>query len=354
MPSRRKGASTKKTSIKNSVELFGEFGLIDTIASIIGDKKKSRNGGTILRAIGDDAAVIRTSPNKVLVFTTDALVERIHFDLTFDSPHNVGWKAMVASLSDIAAMNAAPLAAVVSIALPKKTDTGIIKKLYEGMNKAAEHYSCPIVGGDTTASRSGIFISVAILGACNEKEITYRSGAQPGDIVCVSGDLGRCTAALQVLKTNKKQFDAKKIPSEVHAAIMQKHNQPLPRFDILQKLRRAKISLTSIIDISDGLSSELHHIARQSKAGIEIDAERIPINNAVKKLAAKFGADPIAWALHSGEEYELLFTVNPKYRAKLAAVSGVSMIGSVSSGKGVWVKDKTGRKSLPAKGYVHF
>ncbi|HZV13008.1 MAG TPA: thiamine-phosphate kinase [Candidatus Kapabacteria bacterium] len=342
---RSRGASTKKHSQLPPLTSLGEFGLIGYFSSLLG--KYSTNN--IIKSIGDDAAVMRNGKNSVLVFTTDALVENVHFNFRFDDPYSIGWKSIVASLSDIAAMNANPLCAVITIAIPPKTSSDVLVSLYKGVYEAAKIYGCPVVGGDTAASPSGIFISVAAIGTAAKKAITYRSGAKPGDIVCVTNDLGRAYAALKVLQSEKKTGNA------FPARLLQKHARPAPQFKALDNLRKARITPNSMIDISDGLSSELWHIAKQSGVRIEIDKDAIPIHPATKQCAKSFSEDPIMWALQSGEEYELLFTVSPRYKKTVSSLKGVAIIGEVKKGNGVWaVSRRSKNEKLPVTGYRHF
>ncbi|HET7153513.1 MAG TPA: thiamine-phosphate kinase [Candidatus Kapabacteria bacterium] len=327
-----------------SLTSLGEFGLINSISSLLGKKL----GKEIIASIGDDAAVIKSTGRSALVFTTDALVEGVHFDLRHDKPYDIGWKSIVASLSDIAAMNAKPVCAVVSIAIPKKISSAWIFSLYKGISAAAKKYRCPIVGGDTTSSCSGIFISVALLGAADRKNITLRSSAKPGDLVCVTNDLGRAYAALKILQT----ADHKRTPPSV---LLLKHAHPTPQFDILKKLRKASVNIHSMIDISDGLSAELNHIAKHSGVLIEIDEDSIPIHPSVMQYARILGEDATPWALQSGEEYELLFTASPQYRKKLSSISGITLIGEVKKGKGVLMRTRQGKRiKLSLTGYTHF
>ncbi len=329
-----------------------EFEFISRIAK----KFQTSQNPHVIRAIGDDAAVIRSAGRDAFVFTTDSLAEDVHFTFPFDSPYAIGWKSLVASLSDVAAMNASPVAAVVAVAFPKKTKKSVILKMYDGIAGASKEYDCPIVGGDTTSSKGGIFISVSMLGKGSQSRMTYRSGSKPGDLVCVTGDLGRCHAALMLSAKTQKTFRG-----ALARDILYKHNHPAPRFDVLRALRRARIHPTAMIDISDGLSSELHHLANNSAVGINaigihIDAPRIPLHPSTIAFANRRRENPVGWALQSGEEYELLFTIEPMHARAISRIGDVTVIGTITEEKGVWMThDSDSKRSrLVAAGYVHF
>ena len=342
----RKSRISSPVTDKTTVSSLGEFPLITHLAQIIGVAPNSVYSG-----IGDDAAVIKPSGKDALVFTTDALTEGVHFDLAYDTPYKVGWKSMVASLSDIAAMNATPVAAVIAIALPPKTKRKVLFNLYKGVREAAHTFKCPIVGGDTTSSASEIFISVAMIGRVPAKHAVYRSGAKPGDIVCVTGDLGKCHAALQLMHSKHRVSLNRKLTT----VIMHKHDHPIPRFDVLAKLQRRNILPTALIDISDGLSSELHHITDASKVGIEINVSKIPVDISVNYLAGIAKEDPLKWAVMSGEEYELLFTVDPRHADTVARMRDITVIGNVRKQPGVWIRNSNNtREKLLATGWKHF
>jgi thiamine-monophosphate kinase len=326
------------------IEKIGEFGLIKLLRKKIFSKDRR-----IIVNIGDDAAVIKSSKDKLLILTTDALIEKVHFDLKYCTLLEVGWKSLVANLSDIAAMGGTPLAGVVSLGIPKKSEVGKVLTLYQGMQKAGKKYNCPLVGGDTVFSPKGLVISIAVLGEVKKESITTRSGAKQRDLVCVTGDLGLSQFGLELLK---------KIPRKtLKSTWIKKHLLPEPRIEESQFLVK-NFRINSMIDISDGLSSEINHIANESKVGAIIYEEKIPINPLIQKNAKLINKSPLDLALNSGEEYELLFTLPEKYQKKLDSIKDfkISVIGKiVSAREGLKIVGKDGKKrNLEFKGYTHF
>ncbi|MFQ6003403.1 MAG: thiamine-phosphate kinase, partial [Candidatus Zixiibacteriota bacterium] len=305
---------TKQTAAK--INQIGEFGLIDLIKKKVFSKNKQ-----VIVNIGNDAAVIRSSPNRLLIFTTDTLMEKVHFDLKYFTFEQVGWKAMVANLSDIAAMGGLPKFALVTMGLPKSISVENVLSIYNGMTSIAKRYRCKIIGGDTTFSPQGIFISIALLGEVEKKFLVKRSGAKKGDLICVTGDLGEAQAGLEFLKKNPR----KKSP------LIRKHLNPLPRINEARILVK-NLKINSMIDISDGLSSELFHLAGENNLGAIIYEEKIPISPNCIKAGSLLKKSPLLWALSSGEEYELLFTINRKELPNLEKVKRkikVSVIGEM-------------------------
>ncbi len=331
----------KRSQLK--INQVGEFGLIDTIKRRISSKDK-----TVVVDIGDDAAVIKPSKNKLLIFTTDTMVESVHFDLRYSTFEQVGWKAMVANLSDIAAMGGLPTFALVTIGLPKSISVESVISIYDGITAIGRRYRCKVIGGDTVFSPKRVFISIALLGEVEKKFLVKRSGAKHGDLIFVTGDLGEAQAGLEFLKRNPR----KKSP------VIRKHLNPLPRIDEARTLV-SDLKISSMIDISDGLSSELFHLAEESNLGAVIYQEKIPISSNCKKAGRFLGKPPLLWALSSGEEYELLFTVGRKELSRLEKVKRkvrVSLIGEmVSKREGVVLQQKSGKKrKLTKTGFKHF
>ncbi len=322
---------------------IGEFGLIDLIKKKIfsGDKRVVVN-------IGDDAAVIKSSPDRLLIFTTDTLVERIHFDLSYFTAEEIGWKAMVANLSDIAAMGGLPRYALVTVGLPKSMRAEDVLSIYKGASRIAKKYNCKIIGGDTTLTPKDLFISIALLGEVEKKSLLTRSGAKKGDLICVTGKLGEAQASYEFLK----QYGRQRLP------LVRKHLQPQPRIKEARILVK-DLKINSMIDISDGLSSELFHLAEESKLGAVIYEQNIPISPKCLKLATLLNKTPLAWTLSSGEEYELLFTVDRKDQGKIKKIMSkvnISVIGEMVDKKdGVQLIQKSGvMKNLKKIGFVHF
>lgn len=331
----------KQTQIK--INEVGEFGLIDLIKKKILSKDRQ-----VVVNIGDDAAVIKSPPDRLLIFTTDTLVERIHFDLSYFSFEEIGWKAMAANLSDIAAMGGLPKYALVTMGLPESMRAEDVLSIYKGASKIARKYNCKIIGGDTTLVPKDLFISIALLGEVEKKFLVTRSGAKKGDLICVTGKLGEAQAGLEYLKKYGRQ----------KFSLARKHLQPNPRINEARILVK-NLKINSMIDISDGLSSELFHLVDESRLGALIYEQNIPISPKCLKLASFLNKTPLAWALSSGEEYELLFTFGKKDQAKIGRIKSkvsVSVIGEmVDKRDGVKLIHKSGRmKDLRKVGFVHF
>jgi thiamine-monophosphate kinase len=325
------------------VNQIGEFGLIDLIKKRIFSKDRQ-----VIVNIGDDAAVIKSSPDRLLIFTTDTLVERIHFDLSYFTFEEIGWKAMVANLSDIAAMGGLPKYALVTVGLPKSMRSEDVLSIYKGMSKIAWNYDCKIIGGDTTLVPKNLFISIALLGEVKRKFLTTRRGAKKGNLICVTGELGEAQAGFEYLKRYGRQ----------KRSFVQKHLKPYPRINEARTLVK-DLKINSMIDISDGLSSELFHLAEESRLGAVIYEEQIPMSAKCVKLAPLLNRSPLSYALSSGEEYELLFTIDKREQTKIDRIKrqvNISVIGEmVEKSRGVKLVQKTGSsKSLKKTGFVHF
>jgi thiamine-monophosphate kinase len=325
------------------INQIGEFGLINLIKNRISSKDKR-----VIVNIGDDAAVIRTSPDRLLIFTTDTLVERIHFHLDYFSFEEIGWKAMAANLSDIAAMGGRPKYALVTVGLPKLIQAENVLSIYKGMSKIARKHECKIIGGDTTLVPKDLFVTIALLGEVEEKFLVTRSGAKNGDLICVTGNLGEAQAGLAYLRKYGRN----------RLSLVRKHLQPYPRISEARTLVR-NLKINSMIDISDGLSLELFHIAEESGLGAVILEESIPVSPKCLRLASVLNQSPLSLALSSGEEYELLFTVSRKDSAKIERMQkrlNVSVIGEMTDRtKGVRLIRKSGKiTKLRKMGFVHF
>ncbi|GAB4001888.1 thiamine-phosphate kinase [Spirosoma daeguense] len=305
---------------------LGEIGLIERIKTAT----PAPTHPETIYGIGDDAAVFDWVTDYGLL-TTDMLVEGIHFDLTYVPLKHLGYKAVTFGVSDIAAMNGLPLQITVSIGLSSRFPVEAIDELYEGIRAACEAYNVDLVGGDTTSSRSGLIISVSVLGKVPKSLITYRNTAQPDDVVCVTGDLGAAYLGLQLLEREKQVFmaDPNMQPglSEERAYLMQRQLRPDARTDVVHELRDLGIRPTSMIDVSDGLASELLHLCRQSGTGAVIFDENIPIDDQAYLAADEFKISPVTAALNGGEDYELLFTVRPQEYEKLATNARITAIG---------------------------
>ncbi|MFC2136534.1 thiamine-phosphate kinase [Bacteroidota bacterium] len=305
---------------------FGEFGLIKHLTEKIKLKNTSSEYG-----VGDDAAVLNYGNRKTLI-TTDLLIEGIHFNLIYTPLKHLGYKAVVVNLSDIYAMNGQPKQITVSIAISKKFSLQAIEELYEGIHLACENYNIDLIGGDTSSSLTGLAISITAIGEANENEITYRNGANENDLICVTGDLGAAYMGLQLLERENKVFLAN--PNEQpeligYEYILERQLKPEARKDIIEKLKQANIMPTSMIDISDGLSSEIMHICSQSKKGCKIFQEKLPIDKETGRMAKELNIEPLIPALNGGEDYELLFTIPLNDHEKIKEIKDISVIGHI-------------------------
>ena len=341
--------SEKRTEISQ----LGEFGLIDRISKTVVIK----NASTI-KGIGDDAAVVDMG-EKYLLVSTDQLIEGIHFDLSYMPVKHLGYKSVVVSVSDIAAMNGIPRQVTVNIAISNRFSVEAIDAFYEGVHAACKNYKVDLVGGDTTASPSGLFISITILGVVDKKKIAYRSGAGDKDIICVTGDLGGAYMGLQILEREKQVFltNPEMQPKlEGFDYIVQRQLKPEARTDIIYELQDTGLVPTSMIDISDGLASDLMHICKQSGLGARIFEDKIPIDQLTYETAIKFKINPVTCALNGGEEYELLFTIKQKNLKKVEMHPDIHMIGYMDKKekKPVMVTKQDQIIRLKAQGWDHF
>ena len=332
---------------------IGEFGLIDRL------KKSARmsNESTIL-GIGDDAAVIDNGENYTII-STDALVEGVHFDLSYVPLKHLGYKAMSVNFSDMAAMNGRPYQVLVSLGLSNRFSVEAIEELYEGMRLACDKYGADLVGGDTTSSRSGLYISVTVLGKVDKDKITYRKGASAKDLICVTGDLGGAFMGLQVLEREKQVFsvDPDMQPDlESRAYIVERQLKPEARLDFVKELLKLEVVPTSMIDISDGLASEVLHLCKASGLGARIFEEKIPIDPMTYDTAREFELNPITVQLNGGEDYELLFTIPQADYDKIKNHPDISVIGSMEGPDEVPVLVTKQESMIPlqAQGWNHF
>ncbi len=312
---------TKRTEISS----LGEFGLIDIITKDIFLQHNST-----LKGVGDDAAVIVSSQAQVV--TTDMLVEGIHFDLVYTPLKHLGYKSIIVNLSDVYAMNAYPRQVLVSMAISNRFSVEAIQEIYDGMKLACSRYGVDMVGGDTTASPKGLIINVVAIGEQAKEKIVYRNTAKEGDLLCVSGDLGGAYMGLQILQREKQVFlnapDAE-IELSGNDYIIGRQLKPEARKDVIEFLETQQVVPTSMIDVSDGLSSEILHICKQSNVGCQLNEDAVPIANDTYNTALHFNIDPINCALSGGEDYELLFTIDPKDKDKVNQHPDISIIGEM-------------------------
>jgi len=339
---------------RSEISQLGEFGLIERIS-----KKFQLQNSTSIMGIGDDAAVLDCGDHYQLV-STDLLAENVHFDLSYTPLQHLGYKAVSVNVSDIAAMNGRAEQIVVSLALSNRFSIEAVDALYEGIRAACEHYKVDLVGGDTTSSRSGLIISITVLGRVKKDKIAYRSGAKPGDIICVTGDLGAAFTGLQVLEREKEVFqvDPNMQPSlDKYEYLVGRQLKPVGRTDIVFELEELGVQPTSMIDISDGLASELFHIAKQSNVGVRIYEEKIPIDELTYETnALEFKIDPITAALNGGEDYELLFTISKDDLEKINKHADIHMIGYIheKANENLMVTKQGNVVVLKAQGWDHF
>ncbi|TLX75272.1 thiamine-phosphate kinase [Labilibacter sediminis] len=292
---------------EQNLESLGEFGLIEHLTSQIEIKNEST-----LKGVGDDAAVIDYQ-NKQAVVTTDLLLQGIHFDLVYTPIKHLGYKAVMVNLSDVYAMNATPKQITVSIGVSSRISLSFIEELYEGIKVACDKHNVDLIGGDTSTSLTGLTISITAIGEANKEDIVYRKGAKPNDLICVSGDLGAAYMGLQVLEREKRvHADNNSVQPDLsgYDYILERQLKPEARKDVIEYLKAAGVKPTSMIDISDGLSSEILHICKQSNTGCRIYENKIPIDHATSLMAEEINMNPTVAALNGGEDYELLFTIS--------------------------------------------
>ncbi|GHU54792.1 thiamine-monophosphate kinase [Bacteroidia bacterium] len=313
---------------RTEIATLGEFGLIRRLTENIEIKNEST-----VKGVGDDAAVLHYEHKEVLV-TTDLMLEGIHFDLTYAPLKHVGYKAAIVNFSDIYAMNGKPQQITVSVGISKRFSVEDMEELYNGIRLACGIYGVDMVGGDTSSSLTGLTISVTCIGECDKDKIVYRSGAKDTDIICVSGDLGAAYMGLQLLEREKAlSADERDFTPDFSGKeyLLERQLKPEARKDIIEMLAKANILPTSMIDVSDGLSSELLHIAKESNVGIRLYEDRIPIDYQTAAQAEEFNMNLVTAALNGGEDYELLFTIPLAVHEAVSALKGISVIGYVTS-----------------------
>lgn len=312
---------------RTEISTLGEFGLIDHLTEGIKPENDSTKYG-----IGDDAAVLHYEGTETLV-TTDLLLEGVHFDLVYTPLKHLGYKAAVVNFSDIYAMNGTPRQITVSLGVSKRFSIEDMEELYAGIRIACEDHHVDIVGGDTTSSMTGLAISITCIGDAPAGRIVYRNGARETDLICVTGDLGAAYMGLQLLEREKAVFKGEEDVQPDFAGreyLLQRQIKPDARRDIIEKLRQENILPTAMMDISDGLSSELMHICKQSKKGCRVYEERIPIDYQTAVMAEEFNMNLTTCALNGGEDYELLFTVPIADHEKISQMEGVKIIGHIT------------------------
>jgi len=337
-------------SERTEVSTLGEFGLIDHLTK----NNEIRNASTIV-AVGDDAAVLDHFGKQTIV-TTDMLVEGIHFDLMYNPLKHLGYKSVIVNLSDVYAMNASPAQITLSLAFSNRFSVEALTEFYEGVYAACDKYNVDLVGGDTTSSQKGFIISVTAIGEVAPDKFVTRSGAKKGDLICVSGELGGAFLGLTLLEREKKIFlETKGIQPDLENQdyIVGRILKPEARRDIIDFFAEKQMMPTAMIDISDGLSSELLHICKQSQVGCVLYEEKIPVNDMARQFAYKLELDPTACALSGGEDYELLFTIDQKDYDAISMNTDISIVGHITDkDAGSIIVTKGGNKyPLTAQGW---
>lgn len=337
----------------------GEFGLIERL------KKKVKNYNNLtLKGIGDDGAVIKGQKNKEIVISSDILFEGVHFDTSYMSLSHIGYKSMVVNLSDLYAMNTSPSQVTVSLGISSKYSIEDIEELYSGFNKAAKNYRINIVGGDISSSYAGLVINITVLGFQEKNKIVYRDGAKLGDLIVVSGDLGSSFLGLKILQREKAVLTGHKIPKlaineieeklKEYTYLIQRQIKPEPKSEVIKFFNKNKIQPTSMIDISDGLCPELNHISKATGLGYKIFESKIPIHQETKNASLDFGIDYLSAALYGGEDYELLFTINPEIKNEIDKLGGLTIIGELVKDEfGVIIKNNGEKLKIENGGWDH-
>lgn len=341
--------SNKRTDVNK----LGEFGLIKHLTKTHQPQQKST-----IKGIGDDAAILKYGQNYQVV-STDMLLEGIHFDLVYTPLKHLGYKAVVVNLSDIYAMNAIPKQITVSIAISNRFSVEALETLYEGIYEACRIYNVDLVGGDTTSSLKGLVISITAIGEVEPEKIVQRSGAKVGDLICCSGNLGAAYLGLQILEREKQIFlEHPGLQPELkqHKFLVERLLKPEARKDMIAQFEKADLVPTSMIDVSDGLSSELFHICESSGVGAYLEEGNVPVHQDTYQTAIDFKIDPITCALSGGEDYELLFTVDQKDLEKVKFMQDLFIMGEIVDAKdGVKLHTKGGNiHELIAQGWQHF
>lgn len=341
--------SDKRTELNE----LGEFALIDQLTGHF-----TTHVATTIKGVGDDAAVISISETEAMLVSTDMLVEGVHFNLMYTPLMHLGYKAVMVNLSDIFAMNGNAEQITVSIAVSNRFPLEALEELYAGIKKACDYYKVDLIGGDTSSSLSGLMISVTAIGKVKKSDVVYRSGAKENDLLVVSGDLGGAYMGLQLLEREKEVFKANpdmQPDLEGNDYLLERQLKPEARQDIIGFLKELEVKPTSMIDISDGLASEIFHLCKASKLGCTIFDEKIPIDAKTSMAAIEFNIDPATCALNGGEDYELLFTVAMADYDKIKGNPHMTVIGHMTdANSGVNMVDKHGALiPLKAQGWQH-
>jgi thiamine-monophosphate kinase len=341
-----------KEKQQTNISELGEFGLIDRLTKDIQLKNKST-----IKGVGDDAAILEYGEKQIVV-SSDLLTEGIHFNLMYVPLKHLGYKAVIVNLSDACAMNSVPKQIVVNIAVSGKFSAEAVEELYSGIHLACEKYGVDLVGGDTTSSLTGLTISITVLGEVEKENVVLRGGAKPNDLLCVTGDLGGAYMGLQLLERENEVFKVNPNMQPQMAGydyILQRQLRPEARVDIVSAFQKLGIKPTSMIDISDGLSSEIHHLCKNSGLGCNLYEEKVPLDFQTKKMAKELNINPLVAALNGGEDYELLFTLSLADYDKIKNDPDFTIIGHMTEAAEGVNLITTGGSAIPlkAQGWVH-
>lgn len=330
------------------LKAIGERGLLAIVKRVVSRVKSPG----VIRGIGEDCAVIPLSRTRYLLVTTDTLVEGVHFRLDYTTPYLLGKKTMAVNLSDLASVGGMPSYAFLNLGLPERMSVSFAHQLLRGINFWCQRYNVPVIGGDTVSCPYGVVLNVTVLGQGRRERVAFRSGAREGDLILVSGYLGEAAAGLALLEEKGK-------PRAAYRRLFRAQLDPIPQLELGRYLAAHKL-VSAMIDLSDGLATDLAHIAEESGVGAEVDAKKLPISKACHKLAQEFGASVLAWAISGGEDYGLLFTVPPekaekvKRDVKSLTKAGPFCVGNIVKGRGVFLWEDGYRKDISHKGYDHF
>ena len=314
---------------RTEIAELGEFGLIDRLTAGFTPARKST-----IKGVGDDASVIEASRDTAIVVSTDMMTEGVDFDLTYFPPKHLGYKAVTKGISDIVAMNATPEQITISLGISSKISVEFLDYLYEGIKFACKEAEVDLVGGDTTASINGLIINITAVGRAKKSNITYRSGAKMNDLICITGNLGAAFMGLQLLEREKRVLHGINEPQpqfEGFEYLLERYLKPRARYDIVASLAKEKIVPTSMIDLTDGLASDLLQICKASNCGARVYLERMPLAKQTSSLAEEMHIDPVVAALNGGEDYQLLFTVPLDQRENVMNVGHIDIIGHITA-----------------------
>ncbi len=337
---------------RTELESLGEFKVIDELT-----KDFKLNNKSSVKGIGDDCAVLSYNEKQILV-TNDVLVEGIHFDLMYTPLMHLGYKSVVVNLSDIYAMNGRPKQIIVSMAISNRFSLEALQEIYSGIYQACKNYHVDLVGGDTTSSTSGLFISITAIGEADKDKIVYRNNAKENELICVSGNLGAAYMGILVLEREKAAWRGNpNLQPDLsgNEYVLQRFLRPEARFDIIEIFKAKNVIPTSMIDISDGLASELHHICKQSNCGCVIYEDKIPIDPATILCADGFNLNPVVAAMNGGEDYELLFTIKQSDYESIKDIPQISIIGHITEGDNLGLATNSGQLvPIVAQGWDSF